>query len=546
MLQGCTPYPPELAERYRRDGYWQDLTIPQAVAQAASTLGSSAAVIDDEGRITLRDLPARAGRLATMLEARGLRADDVIVVVLPNRIEFATLLVACLELGVIPLLALPSFRRAELEYIAGFAGARAIAIQSSYRGYDYAALAGELCSAVRSLDLILSVGRSPGCVEIASAEAFAARAIGSRRRDPEEVALFLLSGGTTGLPKLIPRTHTDYLYNARAAASVCELDRGSRLLLALPVEHNFALACPGLLGAMLTGATAVLSQSAKASDLAAIIERERITHLPAVPTLAMALLDFPERSSFDLSSLRVLTVGGAKLLPHTARRLKNEFPGLRVQQVLGMAEGLLCYTRLSDPDEVACDTQGRPMSPGDEIRIVDEQGRDAAQGQMGELWCRGPYTIRGYYRAEERNREAFTPEGFYQTGDVVRRDAGGNLVVEGRVKDLINRAGEKISAEEIENHLLAHPAVANAAAVAMPDPQMGERCCAYVTLRPGASLDLESLRLFLETRRLARFKWPERLEVIERIPLTAVGKLDKAALRKDIEAKLAGRPAPGH
>lgn len=169
-----------------------------------------------------------------------------------------------------------------------------------------------------------------------------------------------------------------------------------------------------------------------------------------------------------------------------------------------------------------------------------------AEGETGELCCRGPYTIRGYYRAPERNREAFDA-GFYRTGDLVRRHPSGNLIVEGRLKDLMNRGGEKIDAEEVEEvegHLLVHPAVAAAAVVAMPDERLGERCRAYLTLRPGGAIDLAAMRAFLDARVLARFKWPERLEIIEQMPLSGVGKLSKAALREDIRARLA-REAPG-
>jgi 2,3-dihydroxybenzoate-AMP ligase len=204
-----------------------------------------------------------------------------------------------------------------------------------------------------------------------------------------------------------------------------------------------------------------------------------------------------------------------------------------------MGEGLLNYTRLDDPDDVLIGTQGRPLSPADEVLVVDADGRPVPAGEAGELLTRGPYTIRGYYRAEEHNTRAFTPEGFYRTGDVVRADAAGNLTVAGRMKDLINRGGEKISAEEIENLLLGHPSVSNAAAVAMPDAVMGEKVCAYVVLRPGAEpLGLDGLRDYLAGRGVARFKWPERIETVGSLPLTKVGKVDKKALREDIAGQL--------
>jgi 2,3-dihydroxybenzoate-AMP ligase len=538
MLDGCTPYPAEFAERYLREGYWPRETIARAVADAAARSPNTIAVIDDTRRLCVGELLDEAARIAGLLRARGMRAGDRIVVQLPNCAEFASLFLACMELGVLPVMALPAFRRAELEYLVAFAEAKAIAIAPAYRGFDHAALARELRAAAPAMQTIFSTDAAAGCISLHE-RAPSPIAIGSGSGDPLDAALFLLSGGTTGLPKLIPRTHADYLYNARSAAAVCGLEGDAKILLALPAEHNFPLACPGLLGALLAGATGVYSQSTRADDLAKVIAREGITHLPCVPTIASALLDLPEQLRRAISPLRVITVGGARLQEHTARALRRAFPRLAVQQVFGMAEGLLCYTRLDDPEEVAMTTQGRPISPADETRIVNARGDDGAPGETGELWCRGPYTIRGYYRAPQRNREAFTPDGYYRTGDLVRLGAGGNLVVEGRIKDLINRAGEKINAEEVEAHLIAHPAVAAAAVVAMPDPAMGERACACVTLRAGASFAIAEMRAFLESRGLARYKWPERVEVLSAMPLTNVGKIRKADLRREIETKLA-------
>lgn len=537
MLEGCPSFPAEFVQRYIREGYWRPETIPQSVAAAAAANPGTIAVIDERRMLTRRELLEEATKVRALLEANRMRAGDRIVIQVPNCAEFATLFLACLDLGVLPVMALPAFRRAELEYLVKFSRARAIAIAPEHRNFSHAALARELRAEIGGLELIFSTAATEGCVSLDEG-ARSNQQIGGAGGDPFDVALFLLSGGTTGMPKLIPRTHADYLYNARAAAEVCALDPSSRILLAMPAEHNFPLAAPGLLGAMLCGAAAVFSQSTQAADIAATIARERITHLPCVPTIAMALAELPEDSRAMLRSLRVITVGGQKLLEPTARKLRSNFPWLVVQQVLGMAEGLICYTRLNDPDDIACTTQGRPMSPADEIRIVDATGNDVRDGELGELWCRGPYTIRGYYRAAERNAEAFTGDGFYRTGDLVRRGAGGNLVVEGRVKDLINRGGEKISAEEVEAHLLAHPAVMVAAVVAMTDRALGEKACAYVKLRPGARLDLDAMRAHLDARGVARFKWPERVEIIAEMPLTNVGKIKKADLRADIERKL--------
>jgi 2,3-dihydroxybenzoate-AMP ligase len=357
--------------------------------------------------------------------------------------------------------------------------------------------------------------------------------------DPSDVAFFLLSGGTTGLPKLIPRTHDDYAYNIRRSAEVSRLGPSTVYMVALPAAHNFPLGCPGLMGTLAAGGRVVMAPSAKPEDAMATVEAEGVTITALVPALVIRWLETNADKRFDLSSLEVLQVGGARLVPEVARRVGPAL-GCRVQQVFGMAEGLLNYTGLDDPDEIVFETQGRPMSPDDEIRIVGPDDQPVPDGEAGELLTRGPYTIRGYYRAEAHNAKAFTADGFYRTGDVVRLDATGNLVVEGRAKDLINRGGEKISAEEIENLLLSHPAVQEAAAVAMPHAVLGEQTCAYLVLRSGETVDLPALSAYLEERGVARFKWPERLELVDSLPVTNVGKVDKKKLRDDIAARIQG------
>ncbi len=537
MLEGCTPFPADFAERYVRAGIWRRETIPHAIARTALSHPDTVAVSDSTRSLTYSQLVAEAGTLSDLLSRNGIERNDRVIVQLPNCVEFATLTIACLEIGAIPVMALPAFRRTELQYLASLSAAKAIAVAPEYRGFDHAALAREL-----KLHLILSTAPADGCVSIHE-HGGSARSIGSSAGDPFDVALFLLSGGTTGMPKLIPRTHADYLYNARESAVACGLGSDSRILIALPAAHNFPLACPGLLGALLTGTQTVFSPSTKAADLANIIQQEKITHLPCVPALAIALLELPQSSRASLAPLRVVTVGGQRLQEPTARALKRVYPHVIVQQVLGMAEGLLCYTGLDQPEEIAFTTQGRPLSPADEIRIVDTAGAEVAAGAVGELCCRGPYTLRGYYRAPERNREAFTADGFYRTGDLVRLHPSGNLIVEGRIKDLINRGGEKINAEEIEAHLIAHPAVSAAAVVAMPDPILGERSCAYLCLRDGETLTLGAMREFLGVRGVAQFKWPERIEIARELPLTNVGKIRKSELRRDIGEKLAAERA---
>jgi len=261
-----------------------------------------------------------------------------------------------------------------------------------------------------------------------------------------------------------------------------------------------------------------------------------------VPAVAQRWLGYAaEHGRGQLGSVRLLQVGGARLADELARQVRPVL-GVTLQQVFGMAEGLLNFTRLDDPDEVICATQGRPLSPGDEVRIVDEAGRDLPDGTPGLLLTRGPYTPRGYYRAPEQNARAFTADGWYASGDVVRRRPDGNLVVEGRDKDMINRGGEKISAEEVENLLYRLPGIAQAAAVAMADAELGERLCVFVVPRAGETraidpVTLDGIRDALAAIGVAKYKWPERLEIVAELPVTKVGKIDKKALRDILAAQ---------
>ncbi|HMA80550.1 MAG TPA: AMP-binding protein, partial [Candidatus Binatia bacterium] len=365
-----------------------------------------------------------------------------------------------------------------------------------------------------------------------------ADALKTIRIDPEEPAVFQLSGGTTGIPKLIPRTHNDYLYNSKIASAVTGVGPEEVFLDVLPLAHNLPLACPGLQGYVLHGGRMVLANSTRSEVIFALIERHRVTHFAVVPALLIRLINDPAIAKFDLSSLRVIQSGGQRLQPEVRRRTKDLIPNVTVQENFGMAEGMLMFVRFDDPEEVRMETVGRPLSPDDEVRLVDDDDREVAPGEVGELLARGPYTLRGYYGVPEYNGRAFTSDGFYRSGDLMRLHPSGNYMVEGRKKDLINRGGEKISAEEIENLILTHAAVQNVACVPMPDPVLGERMCAYAILRRGSSLTLPELVEFLMNEEIAKHKLPERLEIVDEFPLSPFGKVSKKDLTERITQRL--------
>jgi salicylate---CoA ligase len=538
VLDGTVPWPAELACRYRGAGYWSGRTLGELLQEAADRAQRAPALVDGEVRFDHAELANRAAATAARLRGLGLAVGDRIVVQLPNRWEFVVLTLACLRAGIVPVMALPAHRRTELSHLVEHAEAAAIAVPDELAGFDHQGLAHRL--GVRHV-LVAGERLAPGSVDLRAVCAPGAAAPPAGVA-PSDVAVFLLSGGTTGLPKLIARTHDDYAYNARASASVAGVGPDTVYLVSLPAGHNFPLACPGILGTLLAGGRVVLLPSPEPARAFVTIAAEGVTHTAVVPAVAGRWLEHAGRhGAGEVRALRVLQVGGARMPDELARRVRPEL-GATLQQVFGMAEGLLNYTRLDDPEELICTTQGRPLCPDDEVRLVDEQDRDVPDGEPGALLTRGPYTPRGYYRAPEQNARAFTPDGWYRSGDICRRSRGGNLVVEGRDKDQINRGGEKISAEEVENLLYRLPSVGQVAAVAMPDPELGERVCVYVVGKPGAAPTLDEVRAWMERAGVARFKLPERLVLVDELPTTKVGKIDKNALRADIARRLAAKP----
>jgi 2,3-dihydroxybenzoate-AMP ligase len=296
-----------------------------------------------------------------------------------------------------------------------------------------------------------------------------------------------------------------------------------------------------MLGAFVSGGTVVLPQSGDAEEVFGMVEKERVTVIAAVVPLISNWLSSGAPDRFDRSSLTVIQNGGARLAPELRSRLRARF-GCIPQEIYGTAEGLINMTRLDDPDELLLHSSGAPVCAHDEIKVVDDDGNEVPDGAPGELITRGPYTIRGYYNAPETNDAAFTADGFYRMGDVVRKQ-GRYVFTEGRKKDLINRGGEKISCEEVENLIFAHPKVKAVTLVAMPDPVFGEKACAFVIPREGEILSFDELIAFLKRQSIASFKLPERLELVAEFPLSPVGKILKRRLREAIADKLAAESA---
>jgi 2,3-dihydroxybenzoate-AMP ligase len=543
MLDGVVRFPAEFAARYRAKGYWEDRTLRDIFDDAFHHHADRVAIVDGDRSVTYAQLNERASRLAVNLLDEGLKPLDRVVVQLPNVVEFVYLYFALQKIGCIPIMALPTHRYREMSQFAKLSGAVACVTPDRVKDFDYRELVGRIRRANKAVKVGIILGEAPSEFR-ALTELIERR---SKRPaddlkdipiDPENPAVFQLSGGTTGIPKLIPRTHNDYMYNSRLASAVTGVGAEEIFLDVLPLAHNLPLACPGLQGYLLHGGRFVLSNSTRSEDIFALIARHRVTHMAVVPALLIRLINDPSIGKFDLSSLRVIQSGGQRLQPEVQRRTRELIPSVTVQENFGMAEGMLMFVRFDDPEDVRMETVGRPLSPDDEVRLVDDDDNEVAPREVGELLARGPYTLRGYFGVPEYNARAFTSDGFYRSGDLMRLHPSGNYVVEGRKKDLINRGGEKISAEEIENLILTHPAVQNVACVPMPDPILGERMCAYVILRREKMLALQDLIAFLMEQEIAKHKFPERLEIVDEFPLSPFGKVSKKDLTERVTQAL--------
>lgn len=553
------PYSDADKAHYKSLGYWQDKSLASILWRRAEQQPHLAAIIDTDTVINYGQLQQSVDHLSQGLQDLGLVAGDCAVIQLPNSIEFFQVFFACLQTGIIPVLALPAHRARELEYFCGHVEARVLFSAGKQQGFDYEAQARHIKRLLTCIEQLIICDGATDNTEQKSLHSLLKTPIAQRPDpttgllrtktgadfyavQPDQLAFFQLSGGTTGTPKLIPRTHNDYLYSVRASANICGLIHSSVFLSTLPLAHNFPLSSPGSLGVFYAGGSIVIAQSGEPEHCFSLIKKHKVTFTALVPALAITWLNALAQKKYandqepvDLSSLEFMQVGGAKLNEETARSIPTQF-NCRLQQVFGMAEGLVNYTRMLDPQDWITTTQGRPISPHDEIRIVDDFDKPLNLGETGHLITRGPYTICGYFKDEQANLSSFTLDGYYRTGDIARITSDGNIVVEGRSKDQINRGGEKISCPEIENYLLQHADVIDCALVSISDSFLGERSCAFIVGDKG--LTRKSLSKHLLKLSIAPFKFPDHYLFVDTLEKTKLGKVSKKDLRASAEKLL--------
>ncbi|MGD0231913.1 MAG: AMP-binding protein [Syntrophorhabdales bacterium] len=531
-------------EKYTNKRWWSGLTLGDILDRVADVFPTKEAVVDDRVRITYAELRERTERLAAGLMRAGIKQGECVMLQLPNWSEYVYSYFALQKIGAIPVVLISGYKQLEVSHLGKLTEATAWIVPAAYRKIDYASFLGEVRSFNPQLKQVISVrasGSTPGftssletLMELPVTEE-EREELALRRPDPTNAAHIIPSGGTTGLPKGIPRTHNDYICNVEYLHRGWEMNTGDVTLVVVPVGHNLALL--NVVGSILFAYKLVLLDSTKPVDICATIEAEKVTYMPTVPSLVRRIVEQSELGTYNLASLKKISAGGEPSTPELIREVYDKLRCTYINE-FGMSEGLLCRTSLTDDVDTICTTVGKPCCPYDEVRILDTNGYQVPPGSDGELATRGPCIFAGYLNNPEENAKSFTSDGFFRTGDQARTDAAGNLRITGRIKDLIIRGGENVTPSQVEDLLCQSPEVADAAVIGIPDKELGEKVCAYVRLASGATPDPDKIRNFMESKGASKLLIPERFVFVETLPLTPAGKHDKKALREDVKHRI--------
>lgn len=500
-------------------------TLGESLCAWAERSGEAVAVCDSENELSYNELLLRSQRFASGFASIGVNPGDTVVFQPPNRAISLALLFGLVLRGCIPVLALANHREAEVAHMLRTSGAKVLFVPDKSSGYDFHGLAASMRKEFSDLAVYM-IGSSDTERIIDDLDSTVDKDALSVA-NPTDILFLLLSGGTTGLPKLIPRTHASYLGHSRACSLRQRFGPHTRFLAALSMSHNFTLSAPGILGTLDNGGMVIMSETASPDEAFPLVSQFKANFVPLVPALVRLWADAISWFPCDFSSLEVLCVGGAAFSQEDVNRAREAF-GCSIQQVYGMTEGLAAFTNIDDPDWIPM-SSGSPISEDDETLIVTADGSEAPVGQEGELLWKGPFVMDGYYRNEQANRESFTSDGRFITGDLALLDEYGHLHITGRAKNVITRAGESISAEEVENVLRRMPSVAEVGVCGVPDENLGEYTCAFIVPK-GARASLEEVRAFFTQEKIATYKHPDKVVYLRSIPLLPTGKLNIKAL----------------
>ena len=519
----------ENLEKFYDEDVWEHMTLGEFITNCSEMYKDKTAIVDGDTRLSYKELDKLSNKYANGLLKAGFKKGDKIVLQLPNCYEFIAISFAMFKTGIIPIMSLPAHRKNELKGIIEKSEAVAYIAKDRYLGFSYVDMIRDIKSELNKKLEVYILGDNQEYKKFLSL-------IESEYPyeypdvDYKNIGLLLLSGGTTGIPKLIPRRHCDYIYVAKKTGDRCNVNQESVYLASLPIAHNFPLGCPGIVGTFAKGGKVVLCNVTSPDEILPLIEEENVTITGFVPAIANICMDYLEYEEYDLSSLELIQVGGSVLESWLAEKIEKVFD-VKLQQIFGIAEGLILTTNKEDNNKIRWQTQGKPISEHDEILIVDEKGKEVEVEKYGELIVRGPYTIYGYYNLPEVNEICITEDCYFRTGDKARKLKDGNYQIVGRIKEIINRAGEKITPSELEEILLTHEHINSVQVVGIPDCLQGEAIAVFI-LNGNKELTLEEVRKFLISNNVADFKLPDKVKYIDAWPLTALGKIDRNKLKE--------------
>lgn len=540
-------------QSFRQYGYWADKTLGDVIEEAARNWPKNIALAAADRRVTYEELDTLSSRLALGLLDSGLRSGDMIAVQLPNSVEHVLTIFAIAKIGAVCNIIVPMMRQKEVTFILNHCRSRAIVIPHEYGKFDYLSMVESFGSTTPSLETIVVVGdvearsgilRFDDLIDGVPEKDHPADTLRAHRPNPDDVSLIGFTSGTTATPKAYLHTHnTEYAnsFNCLLADSYRYL-RKPTVNIALPgFGWMYGRWCCVLTGA-LDGATNVVVDPFTPAGVIDAIAREKPTHIHGAPAIYNALMDgIMSLHESGALALEAFHYAGSVMPVAMAQRLRNT---AQLLTCYGLSEiSPVCGNSFMDSPEAQIRTSGRPAW-GNEVMLLDSDKKRVATGETGEIAVRGPGLTLGYLGQPEANKQAFTEGGFFLTGDLGYFDDANNLTIAGRSKDVIDRGGIKFSPREVEELLLGHQSIANAAIVGMPDAKLGERSCAFVITKAGGSVSLDEVVKYLRDNGLATHKLPERLEIIDQFPVTATGKIQKYLLREQVAERLRKEAAP--
>ena len=528
---------------YRKQGFWGDATLLDYWNMSVRSFADKTAVVDyQQARYTFKELDIAAAKLAGHLKQLGVEAGDVVSIQVPNWAEFTLIYIASLKVGAVVNPLMPGYRKAELMHRLGKCRSKVLFTPGVFRGFDHVPLAKELVEELPDLKQAIIVDKEvrheatdfPHLSDIISTHTPLTEDV---KVSADDVAIVLFTSGTESVGKGVMLTHNNMCANMKGYIAMTQLNSTDSMLMPVPVGHATGFMY-GITSPFMMGMTSILLEKFDAEKSLELIAREHCSAIQGPTVIAYDIIrKVMEGTPWDISSLRYFYCGGAPI-PKTLVEQAMDL-GIHIRGIYGSTESAPhCIVAPFHPLEKVLTTDGTPV-PGTEIKLLDSAGKPVAAWEEGEEYSRGPGVFVGYVGEPEMTRAALDEDGWYRSGDLAVMDTDGYIRITGRKKDIIIRGGENISSVEIEGILMQHPSVDVAVVVAYPDDRLGERACAYIVLKDSANdFTMEEMQAHLSQQGVAKYKWPEHLEIVDSIPRTESGKPQKFKLRDDIKQKL--------